>query len=277
MPFILISGIPCSGKTTRAVELKQFFEEQGKEVHVVSEYEQIKKAGFEKNSFYADANKEKHIRGLLKSEVMKLISPNNVVILDGLNYIKGCRYELFCASKANKCNQCTVHAEINRDQAWAFNENRVNAEDKYNRETFDALLMRYEEPDGRNRWDAPLFMIFPDQTLSKDDIYAALFKKKLPKPNMATQNPPLSSTNFLYDLDQTTKTIVDSLIKVKNSGVTGEVAVPGYQDLEIDISKVDIQKLMILRRQYLIYSKMHTPDPKDVPKLFVHFLSTNLK
>nr|CAH7713296.1 unnamed protein product [Callosobruchus chinensis] len=276
MPFILISGIPCSGKTTRATELKQYFEEQGKEVHVVSEYEQIRKAGFDKNSFYADSNKEKHIRGLLKSEVMKLISANNVVILDALNYIKGYRYELFCATKANKCNQCTVHAEINRDQARTYNENRTDDE-KYDRDTFDALLMRYEEPDGRNRWDAPLFIIFPEQTLDKDEIYASLFKKKLPKPNMSTQNPPLSSTNFLYDLDKTTKTIVDGVIKLKTSGAKGEVAVPGYPDLEIDISKVDIQKLMILRRQYIIYSKMHTPDPKDIPKLFVHFLCTNLK
>nr|CAI5832535.1 unnamed protein product [Callosobruchus analis] len=276
MPFILITGVPCSGKTTRTTELKEYFEEQGKEVHVVSEYEQIRKAGFEKNSFYADSNKEKHIRGLLKSEVMKLISPNNVIILDALNYIKGYRYELFCATKANKCNQCTIHTEINRDQAWTFNENRTNDE-KYDRVIFDALLMRYEEPDGRNRWDAPLFMIFPEQTLDKAEIYASLFKKKLPKPNMSTQNPPLSSTNFLYDLDQTTKSIVDSVIKLKSSGATGEVTVPGYPNLEIDMSKVDTQKLMILRRQYLIYSKMHTPDPKDVPKLFMHFLCTNLK
>ncbi|KAJ8954070.1 hypothetical protein NQ318_004375 [Aromia moschata] len=189
MPLIVITGIPCSGKTTRTDELKTFFAEQGKHVHVVSEYEEILKAGFEKNSFYADANKEKHIRGVLKSEVLRLISPTNVVILDALNYIKGYRYELFCGTKANKCPQCTVHAEINREQAWSFNESRQNEDEKYDRATFDALLMRYEEPEGRNRWDAPLFMIFPEQDLDKDAIYTSLFKKGLPKPNMSTQNP----------------------------------------------------------------------------------------
>lgn len=48
--------------------------------------------------------------------------------------------------------------------------------------------MRYEEPDGRNRWDSPLFMIFPDQELDKEKIFSTLFDKAAPKPNKSTQN-----------------------------------------------------------------------------------------
>lgn len=142
MPLIILTGVPCSGKTTRAHELQQFFEEHGKQVHIISECDQIVKAGFEKNNFYADSNKEKHIRGLLKSEMLKLISPSNVVILDALNYIKGYRYELFCGTKANMSTQCTIHTEINREQAWTLNEKRPNVQEKYDRATFDALVMR---------------------------------------------------------------------------------------------------------------------------------------
>ncbi|CAG9818488.1 unnamed protein product [Phaedon cochleariae] len=277
MPFIVITGIPCSGKTTRSLELKAFFEEQGKEVHVISEYDQIIKAGFDKNSFYADANKEKHIRGLLKSEVLKLISPTNIVILDALNYIKGYRYELFCGTKANKCTQCTVHTEINREQAATFNENREKEIEKYDKATFDALVMRFEEPDGKNRWDSPLFMIFPEQELDLNGIYACLFKKNLPKPNMSTQNPPLKSTNFLYDLDQVTKNIVEELIKVKNSGTSGEVSLPGYEDLSVDVTNISVSQLMNTRRQYITYTKMHAPDPKNIPRLFVQYLTASLQ
>lgn len=277
MPFIVISGIPCSGKTTRALELKEFFQDLGKEVHIVSEEEQFRKAGFEKNTFYADATKEKHIRGLLRSEVLKLITPNNIVIFDGLNYIKGYRYELFCGTKANKCTQCTVHAEINRDQAWTYNENRDNESEKYDRATFDALVMRYEEPNGSNRWDSPLFLVFPEQDLDKDNIYASLFRKPPPKPNMSTQNPPLSSTNFLYDLDQVTKKIVDYLIEAKNSGKSGLVNIPGQESLSVDVSNITAHQLMNLRRQYLKFSKMNTPDSKNIPTLFVQYLSTSLQ
>lgn len=272
-----MSGIPCSGKTTRSMELKKFFEELGTEVIVVSEVEQIKKAGFEMNSFYADSNKEKHIRSLLKSEVLRYIKPTNVVILDALNYIKGYRYEIFCGTKANKSNQCTIHTEINRDQAWKFNLGRENDNEKYDRYTFDALLMRYEEPNGNNRWDSPLFMIFPDQKLDKNEIYTSLFKKKAPKPNMSTQNPPLSSTNFLFELDQITKRIVDDLILLKNNGKSGVVSVPEQGDLSIDITNTNIQQLVMLRRQYLTYSKMNAPKEQDIARLFIQYLTTNLQ
>lgn len=52
MPLVVITGIPSSGKTARAKELREYFESRGKEVCIVSEMDEIKKAGFEKNSFY---------------------------------------------------------------------------------------------------------------------------------------------------------------------------------------------------------------------------------
>lgn len=279
MPCIVISGIPCSGKSTRSLEIANFFKDLGIEVSIISEIEQINKAGFEKNSFYADSNKEKHIRSLMKSELLRNIKPSNVVILDALNYIKGYRYEIFCGTKANKCNQCTIFTEINRDQAWKFNESRENEEEKYDINTFDALLMRYEEPNGSNRWDSPLFMIFPEQELDKEAIYISLFKKKPPKPNMSTQNPPLSSTNFLFELDQITKNIVEKLIEFKNSGKSGILQIPEHKDLsiDIDITNINVQHLAVLRRQYIIYSKMHAPSIKDIPRLFIQYLTTHLQ
>ncbi|CAH0547618.1 unnamed protein product [Brassicogethes aeneus] len=277
MPLIVISGFPSSGKSTRTQELKKFFQEQDKEVIVISENDQIVKAGFEKNAFYADSNKEKHIRGLLKSDVLKLITPNNVVILDAPNYIKGYRYELFCAAKNNKCLQCTVHTQVNIDEAWKFNEEREVKTQIYDRVTFDALIMRYEEPEGKNRWDSPLYALFPNDTLDVDSIYSNLFKKKPPKANMSTQNPKLSSTNFLYDLDQITKKIVDGIVELKKAGADGEVDIPGYDNLKVDVSRVTVPQLMNLRRQYITYSKMHTPDSKNIPNLFIQYLSTYLK
>lgn len=90
MPLIIICGTPVSGKTTRAYELKQFFETQHrKTVDIVSEDEIIVKLGYDKNSNYLDSQKEKRVRGYLKSEVIKLIGKDNVVILDASNYIKG--------------------------------------------------------------------------------------------------------------------------------------------------------------------------------------------
>lgn len=49
-----MTGIPCSGKTTRAKELKEYFEtKKEKKVQIISEAEAISKATFDKNTFYA--------------------------------------------------------------------------------------------------------------------------------------------------------------------------------------------------------------------------------
>lgn len=89
MPLIIITGFPSSGKTKRCIELAEHFRERGKTVHVVSENLAIPKAGFTKNEYYADSQKEKVIRADLKSETVRLLTKDNVVILDAANYIKG--------------------------------------------------------------------------------------------------------------------------------------------------------------------------------------------
>lgn len=102
--------------------------------------------------------------------------------------ILGYRYELYCATKANKCTQCTLLTEINREEAWKFNEERTVESEKYSREVFDALVMRYETPDSKNRWDSPLFMVFPNENLDLSAIEDSLCNKKPPPPNQSTQN-----------------------------------------------------------------------------------------
>lgn len=89
MPLIIMTGFPSSGKTRRSKELAEFFRERGKTVHIVSENIAIPKAGFTKNEYYADSQKEKVVRSDLKSETVRLLTKDNVVILDGGNYIKG--------------------------------------------------------------------------------------------------------------------------------------------------------------------------------------------
>lgn len=275
MPLIIITGVPSSGKTTRVNELKHYFQESNREIHIVSEYEQTIKAGFDKNSLYQDSAKEKHIRAILKSEVLRLLRSDNLVILDALNYIKGYRYELYCSSKANHSTQCTLLTQINYEEAWKLNENRKDGE-KYERSVFDALLMRFEEPENRSRWDSPLFVILPEQRLEFDEISKVLFGKKAPPPNMSTQNAPLSSTNFLFDLNKVVKEITDKIIKYVKSGGKGVIVIPGYDDLSIDVTNITIQKLVVLSRQYLTYSKMHAPDIQQVPQLYIQYLRTNL-
>jgi tRNA uridine 5-carbamoylmethylation protein Kti12 len=43
----------------------------------------------DKNTVFADSRQEKEVRGRLKSEVIRLLNKESLLICDGLNYIKG--------------------------------------------------------------------------------------------------------------------------------------------------------------------------------------------
>ncbi|VVC89682.1 protein KTI12 homolog [Leptidea sinapis] len=293
MPLIIICGTPVSGKTTRANELKEFFEKtHNKQVNIVSEDEAIKKLGYTKESTYLDSQKEKRLRGYLKSEAIKLIGKDNVVILDASNYIKGYRYELYCASKASKSTQCTIYPIRNHDEAWEANKLRIKSYDSsdianangvepYSKEVFDALTkLRFEEPNSNNRWDSPLFTVQFSDPLNVDAIYNVLFKRKPPPPNMSTQNPPLTSTNFLYDLDNITQAISKRILEAKDFDLS-VVKFPEYPGCVVDcdvMQSVNPQNLLRLRRQFLTYAKMnHSNENADkLGRYYIQYLNKTL-
>lgn len=59
-------------------------------------------------SVYHTAKAEKDARAEEHSAVKRLLSRNDIVIADGLNYIKGFRYQLYCDAKEQKTPSCVV-------------------------------------------------------------------------------------------------------------------------------------------------------------------------
>ncbi|KAK7063131.1 kti12, chromatin associated, partial [Halocaridina rubra] len=147
MPLIIITGFPSSGKTRRTLELRDHFEvEKKKTVLVVSENSLVDK---DKNRILNDSRLEKDLRSSLKADVLRYLNKETLVILDAGNYIKGFRYELYCASKQIKTPHCLVHSLAPIEQARSLNQNRPDDE-KYADDVFDGLVMRYEAPNSSN-------------------------------------------------------------------------------------------------------------------------------
>lgn len=53
-------------------------------------------------------NEEKKARGTFISAVERFLSVDDIVIADGMNYIKGFRYQLHCVTKAVPTPHCVV-------------------------------------------------------------------------------------------------------------------------------------------------------------------------
>lgn len=103
--------------------------------------------------------------------------------------------------------KCLVVCDISPNRAWELNKNRTE-HDKYTKNTFDDLVMRYEEPNHSNRliiliwfkiitcfnygcvnrWDSPLINLQLDDTLPAEEIRKAIFEVAAPVPNQSTIN-----------------------------------------------------------------------------------------
>uniref|UniRef100_A0A9J7Y525 Protein KTI12 homolog n=1 Tax=Cyprinus carpio carpio TaxID=630221 RepID=A0A9J7Y525_CYPCA len=274
MPLILMCGYPCSGKTRRANELKEYFTQNTeRKVHVVGDEDQ----GIDKNSVYADSQKEKNLRGALRAEVERKVSKDDIVILDSLNYIKGYRYELFCLIKHTQTPHCLVYCLTSTDVSSEWNKGR-EADSQYTQEILDALILRFEAPDSRNRWDSPLFTIQQKDSLPFDAICDALFKRKAPPPNQSTQSQPLSSTNFLYELDKVTQDALMAVLESQKTSVPGDlISIPGATE-KIELTRsLNMVELRKLRRQFISYTKMHpTENIGQIANMFVQYLNKSM-
>ncbi|XP_003967084.1 protein KTI12 homolog [Takifugu rubripes] len=271
MPLIVICGYPCSGKTRRAEELKVYFEQNcNKKVYIVGDGA----LEVDRNTVYTDSQKEKDVRSSLKAEVERKINRDDIVILDSLNYIKGYRYELFCLVKHAQTPHCLLYCLTTDEVSASWNLGR-DAAQQYSQDIFDALVLRFEAPDSRNRWDSPLFTILKDDPLPCEAISDALYKRKAPPPNQSTQSQPLSSANFLYELDRITQDVLMVIFNAQKTSVPGDVIlVPGATE-KVQLNRsVNMAELRKLRRQFISYTKTHpTQNPAHVSNMFVQYLN----
>jgi protein KTI12 len=128
--LVLISGYPSSGKTTRALQLKDFFESKiasgtadarvsKLRVHLIND----QSLGVSR-SVYHTAKAEKDARAEEYSAVKRVLSRDDIVIADGPNYIKGFRYQLYCEAKAVQTPNCVVSPQFPQSVEHVTNSSR---------------------------------------------------------------------------------------------------------------------------------------------------------
>ena len=220
---------------------------------------------------------EKDARAALYGAVKRVLSPRDIVILDGLNYIKGWRYQLFCEAKNLRTQNAILQIGCTVDKARSVNEERLerqgggggqatDGEEPYETSNWDNLVFRYEEPNAMNRWDSPLFtLIWEDDEERTKEVFDSMWEaiagetRKVIKPNqVAIQRGHQVDGDYLYLLDKETQNIVKTILDQQGDDDLGggRVAIPrgnGGQDLVVELpgTKIGLPQLQRHRRAFL--------------------------
>ncbi len=212
-----------------------------------------------------------------------MLSRDAVIVADGMNYIKGFRYQLYCEAKAVQTPNCVVHVGTSPDKCRVLNEVALKtATGGYEPEIFDNLVFRYEEPNGMSRWDSPLFTVpYDDAEPPYEAIWEAMIgsegKAKVVRPNTATVLKPASDQNYLYELDKTTSEIVAAISawQQDHAGEGGdEISVPGAETkILLPLAPPSLPQLQRLRRQFTTLNRQHSVSKGRLRELFIDYLN----
>ncbi|KAH6890472.1 chromatin associated protein KTI12 [Thelonectria olida] len=297
MPLIIVSGLPTSGKSTRAKQLYDYLSKRIVDtkyrLHLISDDSlSISRAVYDLSKLPAHTRSanasEKDARAAIYGAVKRVLSDKDIVILDGLNYIKGWRYQLHCEAKAVRTPSCILQIGCSVDRAKQVNKERLQEGDggkekaaenggegqvtpePYEQGNWDNLVFRYEEPNPMTRWDSPLFtLIWEDDEQQTDKVFSDLWEviagegRKVVRPNQSTvQRGRESSGDYLYNLDRETSDIVKRIVEAQRDNQDiDDVRIPrsssgggGDDSLVVELpagKTVGLPQLQRLRRAYM--------------------------
>ncbi|KTW29420.1 hypothetical protein T552_01371 [Pneumocystis carinii B80] len=279
MPLVVFTGYPSSGKTQRAHELKKALydkielDERKPSFQVVLINDES--LGIKKD-VYGNATKEKAARATMYSAVGRALNKNTIVLCDGMNYIKGYRYQLYCEAKNTGTSYCVIHCgtPINICREWNCERKSLG----YPPDVFEELLMRYEEPNSLAKWDSPLFtVIYSDLSSPVDSIWEILSSKKMIKPNASTIVKPLPSSDYLFELNKITQKIIDTIIENQmNHGSESEIKIDSINKSITLSNNVTLSKLQSIRHRFINLNRIQTSSKSKIQEIFIDFLNSHL-
>lgn len=250
MALIIVSGLACSGRSTRSALIKDDLERRIKEatqsspstsmlpnrVVIVSDHDV-----HVTRSAYSAQRTEKPARASYLSAVTRALGKDTIVVADGgagLN-IKGFRYQLWCAARevGVRCLSVHVHAPPQVCRFWNAKRRQQQGEEaSYDDQTLDDLLMRFEEPNAMTRWDSPLIIVptiftppseGQQETIDEsrisvepvpfDDIWDAATKGSVNKAPEVVAPVRSTTANYLSVLESSTQTVVACILQHQSS------------------------------------------------------------
>ncbi|KAG8887660.1 hypothetical protein FRB98_009222 [Tulasnella sp. 332] len=262
MALVTLSGYPASGKSRRATEIKDYLEKkltssnhEGLKFSVSIISDDILSIG---RSVYDDSRSEKPARGAIFTALTRDLNKNTIIIMDGMNYIKGFRYQMYCAAREAQVRTCTVFIAATPEDCRKWNANKQPNE-QYASPTLENLIMRYEEPNSMARWDSPLFTVSTEDDLPAESIFAAVISGAKAPTNVAVlqvtnAKPPMDALQILETTSATVVNLIsNSPSMTSGSGGVVPIILPPTTRTEISLPSrnISLAELQRHKRQFI--------------------------
>lgn len=280
MPLLVICGKPGSGKTFRANQLVEYFKATRPSMEVVL----INAEAFaiNKEQMYGTFAKEKELRAFFRSNINKSLTKSNLVIVDSLNYIKGLRYEMFCLARTAKSSYCVLFCDNDLNSCIEQNAQQPEPSLRFSEGLLKDLFSRMEMPNSNNRWDSPLYTVWPHEELPVEAINGSLFKdaKKMKEP-VSTQMETKLEDNYTYNVDKQLNELIKDLVKTLNQNkqfLNQKMVTMTRGKTKVSLSaKLSLGQIKQAKVAFLKMNK-NTPikNSKMVPEAFLYFLQNRI-
>ncbi|XP_039341586.1 protein KTI12 homolog [Mauremys reevesii] len=240
MPLVVLCGLPGSGKSRRAEELRGALSGEERPVHVVT-----------------DAVGG---RAALRAEVERRLSRRDVVIVDAGNELKSFRYELYCVTKHAGTPHCLLHCAGGAPHPSAGPFETPDSRNRWDRPLF---TVHGQEPLPLAEIRAALFESRPpppNQSTRSQPLQSAGFLHQLDR--------------------VTQEVLAAVLAAQRSGAQPGElIQVSGASEGLVLNRPLGMAELSRLRRQFISYTKMH-PSEENLPQLanmFLQYLSRSIQ
>jgi protein KTI12 len=206
MAVIVLVGVPGSGKTTLANNLKPVFEATSRECVIVSE------PSVEDGAFDA-SHLETQARSDFKAAVHRQIHSDRVTIVDGMNFLKGFRYELYCFAREASVGFCCAFCDVSDEDAFERSKHR------YPESKLKTLIGRMERPSEKNRWDQPLVIVRDpnDRSIIESIVNNSLSRASKLIAKKATTKAIGSSAQVNDQIDRTINEFSTELLRLQST------------------------------------------------------------
>ena len=139
-------------------------------------------------------------------------------------------------------------------------------------------MRRFECPESKSRWDAPLFAVEPHEAVPAAAVLEALAGAAA-VPHVATMSAPLAAGDAVHELDRATQRVLSEVVAALRTALPGDSLPISDMALRIELGRATtMPELQRLRRQFLAYAKTHSLEGSGrVAEAFVRYLNDALR